>query len=194
MGEIRGLKEYLDQKYANSVFDDAIQSGVPYTLHLHGHKSVSAIIKEDLIFDIRADLAGTEEIVQKIQIKYLHSSDLNDAIKPLIKEDKKVKQLALEPISRPHERYFVKNKNLFPLMKEREVLFFTLLEGDLIRGVISDFSRYDITIHLKGGIPLTILRHSIYDVKNKKGRCFLKSFQEERKDWEKSELYMAQTV
>ena len=77
-------------------------------------------------------------------------------------------------------------------MKENEVVFFTLLEGDLLRGVIAGFSRYEITINLKGGVPLTILRHSIYDLRNKKGRCFLKSFQEEHRDWEKSKLYVSE--
>ena len=76
-------------------------------------------------------------------------------------------------------------------MKEKEVVLFTLLEGDVLRGIIADFSRYDVTVHLKGGLPVTILRHSIYDVRNKRGRCFLKAFQQEHRDWEKSRLYVA---
>jgi len=47
-------------------------------------------------------------------------------------------------------------------------------------------------VSLKGEIPVTILRHSIYDLKNKKGRCFLKSFQEEHRDWEKSRLFVSE--
>jgi hypothetical protein len=74
----------------------------------------------------------------------------------------------------------------------REVVFFTLLEGEIIRGIISAFNRYDITVLLKGGTPLTILRHSIYDLRNKKGRCLLKSIQEKHRDWEKSDLFVAQ--
>ena len=76
-------------------------------------------------------------------------------------------------------------------MKEKQVVFFTLLEGEIIRGIIADFSRFDITVNLKGGIPVTVLRHSIYDVENKEGRSFLKSFQEKYRDWEKSELFVS---
>jgi hypothetical protein len=47
-------------------------------------------------------------------------------------------------------------------------------------------------VSLKGGFPVTILRHSIYDLRNKKGRCFLKSFQEEHRDWEKSHLFVSE--
>jgi len=101
-----------------------------------------------------------------------------------------VADLALEPLFSPHNRFYIKNKSLFSLMKEKEVVFFTLLEGERIKGLISDFSRYDMTVNLKGGVPVTIMRHSVYDLRNKKGRCFLKSKQEVLRDWEKSPLYV----
>ena len=64
-----------------------------------------------------------------------------------------------------------------------------MLEGEIIKGIVTDFSRYDVTVSMKGGLPVTILRHSIYDLRNKKGRSFLKAFQEEHRDWEKSPLF-----
>ncbi|MBW2103558.1 MAG: hypothetical protein JRH05_13000, partial [Deltaproteobacteria bacterium] len=97
----------------------------------------------------------------------------------------------LEPILSPKLRNHIKNKSLYPLMMEREVVFFTLLEGEIIRGVISGFTRYEIQVHMKGGVPVTLLRHAVLDLRNKKGRCFLKSFQEDRRDWEKSTLWDA---
>lgn len=193
MGELIGLKDYLTENYDQSLFDQAVESGQAYMLHVHGHKNVQAIVKENLIYDIKTDIDGKEDIIPKIEIKFLYPAEQKESVISLLKEDKKVKELGLEPIPRPNKRFFVKNKSLFPLMKDNEVIFFTLLEGDLIRGVIAGFSRYEITFSLKGGIPLTILRHSIYDLRNKKGRCFLKSFQEEHRDWEKSKLYVTET-
>jgi sRNA-binding regulator protein Hfq len=76
-------------------------------------------------------------------------------------------------------------------MKDREVVIFTLLEGEVIKGIITAFSRYEITVHLKGGVLVTILRHSVYDLRNKRQRCFLKSFQERHRDWEKNDLYVS---
>jgi hypothetical protein len=38
-------------------------------------------------------------------------------------------------------------------MKDREVVFLTLLEGELIRGIITDFNRHEITVSLKRGSP-----------------------------------------
>ena len=61
----------------------------------------------------------------------------------------------------------------------------------VIRGLIADFSRFEMIIHAKGGLPIVIIRHSIYDLRNKKGRCMLRSFQEEHRDWQKSALFVS---
>jgi sRNA-binding regulator protein Hfq len=194
MGQIEGLSEYLAQNYEVSVFDTAMASGKPWELHLHGHRTIRAIVLENRKWDVTADVIGQErEEIQKIQVKYLYPAEASDSIKPMVKMDKNVESLKLEPLFNPRKRYFVKNKSLYPLMKEKEVVLFTLIEGEVLRGIITDFSRYDVALSLKGGIPVTILRHSIYDVRNKRGRCFLKSFQDEHRDWEKSPLYVSNT-
>jgi hypothetical protein len=48
-----------------------------------------------------------------------------------------------------------------------------------------------MTIHVKGGLPIVIMRHGVYDLRDKKGRCLLKSFQDKHKDWEKSALFVS---
>ncbi len=60
--------------------------------------------------------------------------------------------------------------------------------------MIGSFSRYEIVLNMKGGLPVTILRHGVLDVRNKKGRCFLKSVQEKSRDWRKSELYEEEAI
>ena len=192
MGYLENLNAYLAGNYEVSVFDTAMASKKPWEMHLHGHRTATAAVLENRKWDITVDIVGQgREEIQKIQIKYLHPAEAGESIKPLLKMDQNVEALKLEPIFNPRKRYFIKNKSLYPLMKEKEVVLFTLLEGDVLRGIIADFSRYDVTVHLKGGLPVTILRHSIYDVRNKRGRCFLKAFQEEHRDWEKSRLYVA---
>jgi hypothetical protein len=192
MGTLTGLKEYLDHHYHISIFDQGMESQEPLAIHLHPHRIIRATITENQVFDVKLLIQeGGKEIVPKVGIKLLYSATLAESIDPLIKMDKKVGQLGLEPILAPNYRHHIKNKTLFPLMKDREVLFFTLLEGEVVRGILSEFSRYELTVTMKGGHPLTILRHSIYDVRNKKGRSFLKEFQEEHRDWEKSPLFVA---
>jgi hypothetical protein len=192
MGTLTGLQGYLDARYTFSIFDQGLESKELWEIHLHPHRTIQATVIENQVYDVKLLIQGSgEETVPKVGIKFLYSATLAESFEPLIKEDKKVSQLKLEPILAPAYRHHVKNKSLFPLMKEREVIFFTLLEGEVIRGILLDFSRYELTIGMKGGLPLTVLRHSIYDVRNKKGRSFLKSFQEEHRDWEKSPLFVA---
>jgi len=152
---------------------------------------VQASIVDNHTYDLTVAMAdaGQEEL-PKIQVKFLYPVELSAAIKTLIKVDKKVAGLQHAPILEPSKRYFIKNKTLFPLMKDKQVLFFTLLEGEIIRGIIADFSQYDITINLKGGLPVIILRHSMYDARDKTGRCLLKTFQDEHQDWQKSPLFV----
>jgi hypothetical protein len=191
MGHLAGLKDYLDTGYKRSVFDQACASHTLWTLHLHGQRIVQTRIVENHTYDLKVAMAdaGPEELA-KIQVKYLYPAELSAAIKALIKVDKQVAGLKQAPILEPSKRYFIKNKTLFPLMEDKQVLFLTLLEGEIIRGIIADFSQYDITINLKGGIPVVILRHSIYDARDKTGRCLLKTVQDDHKDWQKSPLFV----
>jgi hypothetical protein len=193
MGYLVGLKEYLEESYNKSIFEQVVDSKEPWEFHLHGHHTIRSRALENLIYDLKLDTeAQQEQVLSKVEIKLLYPAHLDESVRPFIKIDKEVQKLGLSPILAPRQRYFVKNKSLFPLMKDREVVFLTLLEGEIIRGIITDFSRYEITVSLKGESPITILRHSIYDLRNKKGRCFLKSFQEKHRDWEKSHLFISE--
>ena len=192
MAHLQGLQEYLDNSYNISVFDQALSSKQPWELHLHNHRIIKAEVTENLKYDVKVKIEGKgEELLPKVNIKMAYPGDLSESVIPLLKTDKKVMDLGLEPILAPAKRNHVKNKSLFPLIKERKVVFFTLLEGEIIKGIITDFSRYEITVNLKGGVPITIMRHSIYNLLDKKGRCFLKSFQDKYRDWEKSEFFVS---
>lgn len=190
MGTLKGLQEYLDERYDVSVFDQAFESREPWEFHLCGHDIVKAKIVENQKYDLKLDIEGKgENTLPKLHIKLLYPAVLAEKLRPLIKTDEKVRRLGLEPVLSPSKRNHIKNKSLFPLMKEREVVFFTLLEGEVVKGLVADFSRYDITVSMKGGTHVTLLRHSVHDLRNKRGRCFLKSSQERLRDWEKSPLY-----
>jgi sRNA-binding regulator protein Hfq len=192
MGHLRGLNEYLEEQYARTVFDTASQSGEPWELQLHESKVITATIVRNLKYDLEIRSSDTsEEILPKVNVKFLYPTAAGEQVRSLIKIDKAVKALNLEPIASPRERYHIKNKSLYPLMHERKVVFFTLLEGEIVKGIVAGFSRYEISVNLKGGQPITILRHAVYDLRDKRGRCFLKEFQETHRDWRKSELYVS---
>ena len=187
MGFLSGLQEYLNQNYGASVFDSACESKQPWEFHLHGHRVIRAKILKNLVYDLKIKSDDTQDsVLSKTNVKVLYPLDISESVRALIKTDPKVSKLSLEPIITPSQRHHIKNKSLFPLMKERQVVFFTLLEGEIIKGLITGFNRYEITCSLKGGLPVSILRHAVYDLHDKKGRSFLKSTQEKRRDWKKA--------
>ncbi len=192
MGHLRGLNEYLEEQYARTVFDSAAQSGEPWQLEIHKHKLITATIVRNLTYDLEIRSPDTsEKILPKVNVKFLYPMAVGEQVRPLIKIDKPVQAMNLEPIASPRERYHIKNKSLYPLMHERTVVLFTLLEGEIIKGLVAGFSRYEIVVNLKGGLPITILRHALYDLRDKRGRCYLKTFQEIHRDWHKSDLYVS---
>ncbi len=191
MGHLEGFAEYLKERYEFSVLDRAVQDGEEWMIYLHGDEIVRARIVESRPFEIDFTTSdGQRRSIEKHNIKLLFKAELADEIQPLIKTNEQVKAKKTEPIIKPRQRYHIKNKTLYVAMKDREVLFFTMLGGEVLRGLVESFSRYEIYLKLKGGQPVTILRHALFNVRNKKGRSYLKSAQQKYKDWEKSPLYV----
>jgi len=189
MTQLQGFSDYKKEHYESSCFNARETSGEPTRFLLHGQTSLTGTITRQTPYDLYIAGEQGETVVPKVEVKYHFPASSDEVITKLIKTDKKVKALALGPIHAPAHRYFIKNKTLYPLIKERQVMLITLLEGEVIKGLVENFSHYDVEIRMKGGVALTVLRHAVYDIRDKKGRCYLKSFQKQAKDWQRSELF-----
>jgi len=193
MAPLQGFKEYLADNDQRSLLEEARLSGRELIFHLHGQRVVAAVIAANDTYELTLSPRGGQDVaLHKTDLKFWYDLEFVDRVPSLLKSDSKVRSLALEPRVSTWGRHFVKNKSLYPLMLDREVVFLTLLEGEVLRGVLDGFSRYELTVKLKGGIPVTVMRHAIYELKNKKGRSFLKRVQQRQKDWKKSWLYVSE--
>lgn len=78
MGSLLGLQEYLDEKYDASIFNQAMASAKPWEFYLHGRRTITATVLENGKWNLTVNAVdnGKEEI-QKVQVKYLHPSDLS---------------------------------------------------------------------------------------------------------------------
>lgn len=194
-GQLRGFKEYLNRHDAHSTFDDLLTSGEVWNFHVHPGRVIRARVIDVEPYNVTlAPDEGEPETLPKHDIHFLYAPEHAAAVAKLVKPDKEVQALALEPTVSIRARQMVKNRTLFPLMEERVVLFFTLRDGSVIRGLVTGFSRYEIGVSMKGGVPVTLLRHSLHDIRDKDGLCYLKSVQEKRKDWRKSSVFVAPAV
>jgi hypothetical protein len=176
MSDSLSLKQYLEENFENSLFDRALNDPSPWVYHLHGSQIVQACLVQNSTYEVHLSIDGqTPQETPKTAVKLAYPIADAQAVGKLIKIDRKVRNKGLEPIIKPKDRHHIKNKTLFPLMQERLVLFFTLLEGEIVRGLVTAFSRFDLTVSLKGGVPVMVLRHSILDLRDKSGRCYLKA-------------------
>ena len=189
MPELQGFSDYKKEHYELSDFTALETSGEASLFLRHGGIRLTGTIVRQSIYDLYIATAQGEVVVPKVEIKCHAPASETKIVEKLIKTDKKVAALSLCTIHAPACRYFIKNKTLYPLTQERQVILITLLEGEVIKGLVENFSRYDVTMRVKGGVRLTVLRHAIYDMRDKRGRCYLKQFQKQAKDWQRSELY-----
>ena len=195
MYRIRGFNHYLEQNYERSTFIEFLASGASCCFHLHGGERIAARIVADRLYDFDALPADTDaglstvsRAIAKLDVKLIYPAEFRGQVERLLKTDEKVAERGLSPIAKAGERHHIKNRTLFPLMQEKVVVFVTLFEGEVVRGLIGGFSRYEIMVKLKGGIPVTVFRHAVNDIRDKQGRCYLKPVQQQAKDWLKSNL------
>ena len=125
--------------------------------------------------------AGEEEEIPKLHVKFLYPKKYEEELKKLIKRDPRFKENKSTPIRTPSKRNHIKNKTLYPLMTGKTLLFFATLEGEVLGGIIGGFTRYEVTILGKKGIPVTLLRHAVYDLRDMRKKCYLKRAVEARK-------------
>ena len=178
---LAGLDDYLKAHQKDSVFAQEAGRGTSWCLFLHGDERKTGKIQSDQTYEI--DLVteeGVVERVHKVKVKILCEASREKEVLARLRTDEAVKRASEGPHFGPRYRHHIKNKTLYPLMSRKEVLFFTMLEGEVLRGVISGFSRFEISLLMKGGVPAVILRHAVLDVRDKKGQSYSKEAVEKR--------------
>ncbi len=191
MGYLRGFDEYQKQNYNRDVFKEFKAKGIVLRFHLFGHEEINRKIRKSVTFDL--DLMDRNRTVKrypKLNIKFYYPAKFQEEIKPLIDNNHEVAAMNLGPIQHIQERYHIKNKTLYPLMMERQAVVITLLEGEVLRGFIDDFTRYEIFLKFHDRLRIVVLRHAILRFEDFRGRNLLKKAQEEQRDWEKSSLWV----
>ncbi len=181
---LSGLREYLEENQYKSIFKEVGENAGSLCLFLHGGKEHAGKVQHDDKFEFDfLNNEGELEKIHKVKVKFLCPLSNRDMVLKQIKRDENVAKNCEGPHFSPRFRHHIKNKSLYPLMNRKEVLFFTLVEGEVLRGIIIGFSRYEINLNMKQGAPVTLFRHSIYDIRDKKGRSYLKNIVEKNKNY-----------
>ena len=170
-----GLQEYLKAHQKDSIFERECGKETLWYLFLHDGRELVGRIRNNEIFEFDLSMEdGNSEKIHKVNVNFVCPASFQEEIHKQMKRNEAVAEKAEGPHFSTRYRHHIKNKSLYPLMNRREVLFFTMLKGEVLRGVVSAFSRYEIDLSLKRGVPVVLLRHAVFDVRDKKNRCYLK--------------------
>jgi sRNA-binding regulator protein Hfq len=173
---LNGLQEYMKAHEKDSVFEREVGKESSWCLFLHGDQRRKGRIRGNSTYEFDLLLQdGTVEKIHKVRVKMLCEDSKEPEVLERLKTNESLKAAPEGPHFGPRYRHHIKNKTLFPLMNRKEVLFFTTLEGEVLRGVVTGFSRFEIDLSMKGGVPVVLLRHAVRDVVDKKGRSYTKS-------------------
>ncbi len=172
---LEGLPEYLKAHQRESLFQRESGKGTSWCLFLHGDQRKRGKIQKDETYEIDIETRdGVVEQIHKVNVKMVCEAAKEEEVLRLLGTNEDLKGAPQGPHFGPRYRHHIKNKTLFPLMNRKEVLFFSTLEGEVLRGIVTDFSRFEIRLSMKGGVSVILLRHALFDVRDKKGRSYSK--------------------
>lgn len=156
----RRRREHRDQNRDRTTLIE----GKRLTLGLHGRRSLSGTVGEvtSYLFGFAPD-GGEFEEIHKLQVRYAYSREDWKRAKKAIKTDKTLAGPS-EPVPRPQDRYGCSDKRLFRYHDQETEIAVTLLEGDVIRGKVAWFSRYEIGLAVRGDVGVVAFRHALRNV------------------------------
>lgn len=192
---LEGFREYIEAGMTPSVFDELACCKEPAVFYCCDGSILTGSVVANQTYEVTFSLTGTAEeapaqrVVSKNEILLVCRAADAAALSAQLNRGKTGAVQPVEPLRKAVERHHIKNKTLYPLMRERQVVFITALNGLVLRGLVSGFNRYEINLSLKGGVPVGVLRHGVLKAQNKDGRSLLKADQETLQDWKKSPFY-----
>ena len=171
-----GLESYLKIHGRDSLFErEAGKESGGWCFFMHGRQERTGWILRSETYE--CDLVteeGSTEKIHKVRVKFACPASVREEVKRQMGLNEAVQKKGEGPHFLPRYRHAVPDRTLHELRENREVLFFTLLEGEILRGLVTGFSTYEISLSMKGQVPVVLLRHALFDVRDKRGMSYLK--------------------
>jgi sRNA-binding regulator protein Hfq len=152
---LRRRKEGVGSWY----FQQLLQYQTPLVFVLYNGQSLVSPITEIQKYDFRLG----EQIIPKLHITHCYQASQADKIKELIPVNEEVKTKGLVPAIKPIDRYLIPDKDLERCREEKNLVTFTTLGGEVIRGVIEWLDSFQIKVNLQENIGVVVFRHGIHD-------------------------------
>jgi hypothetical protein len=163
----RRVETQLEANRDRTVLEAAQLDGRELTLGLHGHKQVRARVQAVERYEIvlLESEGGAERRVHKLQIKYAYAPDAHKQVRKGLDYDKARRDLVVEPIPRPQDRYACSDRRLGLALDRKLPVTAVTLEGECFLGEIAWVSRYEFAIRTKAGGEVVLFRHALSELR-----------------------------
>ncbi len=168
----RRLEDHRETNRERSVLIEREGSPDALTFHLHGDRRLTATVLKVDRYDVLlqphsrdGQAEAAPELVHKLQLKLAFDPRDYKMVRKGMKRHKVLQKQPLAPIERPQDRYGCSDKRLFRYVDGEVQVQATLLEGEILRGALTWFSRFELGMSVKGGGAVVLFRHALHDLR-----------------------------
>lgn len=142
-----------------------LEPGEKLALARFGEDTVTATVQSVDAYTATLELDDGEPIeAHKLSLKYGYDPDEWKKVRKASKKDKRVANQDMTPAKQPQDRYTCSDKRLFGYVDNGREVSVTLVDGEVFRGSVQWFSRYEFGLLLKGDVEITVFRHALQDL------------------------------
>ncbi|MFH1727468.1 MAG: cold shock domain-containing protein [Pseudomonadota bacterium] len=157
-----------ERKQAERYLANIMRRKSRLTFKLTGRRTINGLVNEVKSYDFVVALSREETIeVKKIETKCIYKYSNGGPISKLIKVDEMTRRKKLMPSEKIKDRYFIPNILLEETVKNSKEVTVTLSDGEVIKGPISWFTKYEMLIAVSPRLKVLVFRHSVVDFKVK---------------------------
>jgi sRNA-binding regulator protein Hfq len=162
----RRLDEHRRDFGSRSVLVDLAGTDQVVIIAIHGKKRVTGKVLSTDVYTVQFLEDGHDEPTElhKLQMKFGHAPDDWKLVRKATRTDKTRSRTPEAPIARPQDRYTCSDKRLFRYVDEATEVKATLLEGEVLKGRIKWFSRFELGLEIKGDASVIVFRHALADL------------------------------
>lgn len=163
----RKLELHISDNAQRSCLEEARANGRALALQVVGQRRVSGVISEVGAYDVTVrDEGGADVTLHKLELKCAWYADDYKKVRKALRRDKALSEAPREIPRRPQDRYGLSDRRLFRYVDEGTTVDVTLVEGEVVRGAITWFGRYEFALGVKGEAEIFVFRHAIADLRS----------------------------
>lgn len=139
--------------------------GARLALALHDGTTLKGRVVDVEAYQVVFEAEGGEpQPIHKLKLLYVYDPSDWKGVKKGVRVDKKQGRETEPPAVRPQDRYSCSDRRLFGYLDRNVELSVALLSGEVLRGTLTWFGRYEFGLRLRTGAEITVFRHALRDV------------------------------